>query len=287
MQCDKDKATQLLVDHIDNIPVPSVVSQLEPEPQLLHQYLHTLFHRNEHAVKDYEEKMVELYSQYDYPQLMKFLTNSSYLPLQKAFNICERKKLWPEMIYFHGRMGQPKEGLKLLLDPRVFETEEAPKESPEFILSEILMAHDLNSIRRGIKSFQKLNTDQLLQVCTKFRIDIDKSKDHKKENLVEAIKKKKRSTTVQKAIDFIQTYDDEIWDYFIDMAVEKKDPGFISDLLNEIGAYIDPLRLIEKIPPRMKIENLRDRIVKIISDYNLHVKILFEQKSLIFLKGHT
>ena len=37
---------------------------------------------------------------------------------------------------------------------------------------------------------------------------------------------------------------------------------------------IDPKRLINRIPMGMHIEGLRDRLVKIISDYNLQVRFL-------------
>ena len=51
-------------------------------------------------------------------------------------------------------------------------------------------------------------------------------------------------------------------------------PRFVSDLLEHIGAYVDPLRLIKRIPDGMNILRLRDRLVKIISDYNLQVNFL-------------
>jgi hypothetical protein len=53
-----------------------------------------------------------------------------------------------------------------------------------------------------------------------------------------------------------------------------KNPSFVSGLLEHIGAYVDPLRLIKRIPSGMEIQRLRDRIVKIISDYNLQVPFL-------------
>jgi hypothetical protein len=46
---------------------------------------------------------------------------------------------------------------------------------------------------------------------------------------------------------------------------------FVSSLLEHIGAYVDPIQLIKRIPNGMEIIGLRDRLVKIISDYNLQV----------------
>lgn len=36
-------------------------------------------------------------------------------------------------------------------------------------------------------------------------------------------------------------------------------------------AYVDPVKLIKKIPLGMEISGLREKVVKIISDYNLQV----------------
>lgn len=38
-------------------------------------------------------------------------------------------------------------------------------------------------------------------------------------------------------------------------------------LLDHIGGYIDPLRLVRRIPEGMLIERLRDRLVTIVADF--------------------
>jgi hypothetical protein len=53
-----------------------------------------------------------------------------------------------------------------------------------------------------------------------------------------------------------------------------KNPKFVSGLLENIGAHVDPIKLIKKIPLKMEIVGLRDHLVKIISDYNLQVLII-------------
>lgn len=50
-----------------------------------------------------------------------------------------------------------------------------------------------------------------------------------------------------------------------------KNADFVSSLLEHIGAYVDPRLLIRRIPEGMRINGLRDKLVKIISDYNLQV----------------
>jgi len=77
---------------------------------------------------------------------------------------------------------------------------------------------------------------------------------------------------VKQAIDFIETQNDQdLWEDLIDYSMQR--PKFVSDLLEHIGAYVDPLRLVKRIPEGMNIEKLRDRLVKIISDYNLQMSL--------------
>ena|SRR3990167_1792362 len=75
---------------------------------------------------------------------------------------------------------------------------------------------------------------------------------------------------VNMAIDFVQEQnDDALWDSLISMSIDN--PTFLSGLLEHIGAYVDPLKLIKRIPNGVNVDGLRDRLVKIISDYNLQV----------------
>eukprot|EP01104_Vermistella_antarctica_P020689 TRINITY_DN896_c0_g1_i3.p1 TRINITY_DN896_c0_g1~~TRINITY_DN896_c0_g1_i3.p1 ORF type:complete len:938 (+),score=181.35 TRINITY_DN896_c0_g1_i3:205-3018(+) len=77
---------------------------------------------------------------------------------------------------------------------------------------------------------------------------------------------------VQEAIEFVQTQQDaELWDYLIEKSINN--PEFVSGLLENIGAHVDPILLIKRIPFGMEISGLRDRLVKIISDYNLQMSL--------------
>jgi hypothetical protein len=93
-----------------------VVSQLQKEPKLLHQYLHQLFVRDAHAGNQFHELQISLYAQYDYKLLLPFLQQSNYYPLEKAYKICEERNFYPEMVYIQGRMGNSKKGLQLLIE---------------------------------------------------------------------------------------------------------------------------------------------------------------------------
>jgi len=77
---------------------------------------------------------------------------------------------------------------------------------------------------------------------------------------------------VKEAIEFVQTKnDDELWEDLI--AHSMTNPTFVSGLLENIGGHVDPIKLIRRIPNGMKIPHLRDRLVKIISDYNLQMSL--------------
>ncbi|KAK2570430.1 Vacuolar protein sorting-associated protein 41-like protein [Acropora cervicornis] len=77
---------------------------------------------------------------------------------------------------------------------------------------------------------------------------------------------------VEKAIDFAKEQDDEdLWDDLINYSLDK--PEFITGLLQNIGAHVDPIKLIQRIPEGMKIPGLRDSLVKILQDFNLQISL--------------
>lgn len=47
----------------------------------------------------------------------------------------------------------------------------------------------------------------------------------------------------------------------------------IGSLLDHIGSYVDPLRLVERIPLGLKIPRLRDRLVHIIADFRTQTSL--------------
>ena len=80
-----------------------------------------------------------------------------------------------------------------------------------------------------------------------------------------------RMSDIHYAIDFAKEQDDEeLWQDLIDHSVDK--PEFISALLANVGAHIDPIRLIRKIPEGLEIPQLKESLIKIMQDYNLQVK---------------
>jgi hypothetical protein len=92
------------------------VAQLQGDRQLLHEYLHQLFVKDPQIGKDFHELQVLLYAEYDYKQLLPFLRQSNFYPLEKAYKTCEERQLYPEMVFILGRMGNSKQGLQLLIE---------------------------------------------------------------------------------------------------------------------------------------------------------------------------
>ena len=77
--------------------------------------------------------------------------------------------------------------------------------------------------------------------------------------------------SVAGAIEFIQTHDPKdgsLWEYLIRECLLF--PDRISELLEHVGGveYVDPIKLIRRLPS-VEIPHLRDRLVKIISDFGL------------------
>jgi hypothetical protein len=82
----------------------------------------------------------------------------------------------------------------------------------------------------------------------------------------------KQLKDVKKAVAFVSKQnDDELWESLIEQSMNESE--FISELLEHIGGHVDPLRIIKRIPPGLHIPKLRDRLVKIISDYKLEMSL--------------
>jgi len=50
---------------------------------------------------------------------------------------------------------------------------------------------------------------------------------------------------------------------------------FIKGLLEHAGGILDPIRLVKSIPPGMKIEGIKESLIKIFFDNEIQVGIYF------------
>merc|ERR1712135_79706 len=81
----------LLLDHMEYVPIEKVVKELERKPAQLYKYLHALFSRDAHLGSEYHGLQVRLYADFDKAKLLPFLKSSSYVPLEEALKICEER----------------------------------------------------------------------------------------------------------------------------------------------------------------------------------------------------
>lgn len=76
--------------------------------------------------------------------------------------------------------------------------------------------------------------------------------------------------SVPRAIEFVESHDKDLWYRLIEHSL--KNETFLSELLDHAGVYdVDLPRLVAEIPKGMYIPGLRDKLVKIISDYHFQV----------------
>ncbi|KAK9762214.1 Vacuolar protein sorting-associated protein 41, variant 2 [Basidiobolus ranarum] len=82
----------------------------------------------------------------------------------------------------------------------------------------------------------------------------------------------KRLGDVNRAIEFAKEQnDEELWEDLLKYSMDK--PAFIRGLLENVGAQIDPVRLIRTIPEGMEIPGLKELLIKILQDYNVQLSL--------------
>uniref|UniRef100_A0A670JIN9 Vacuolar protein sorting-associated protein 41 homolog n=1 Tax=Podarcis muralis TaxID=64176 RepID=A0A670JIN9_PODMU len=116
MEFDSEKAVDMLLDNEDKISIDKVVEELKNRPELQHVYLHKLFKRDHHKGQKYHEKQISLYAEYDRPNLLPFLRDSTHCPLEKALEICQQRNFVEETVYLLSRMGNSRSALKMIME---------------------------------------------------------------------------------------------------------------------------------------------------------------------------
>ncbi|CAL1697418.1 unnamed protein product [Somion occarium] len=78
---------------------------------------------------------------------------------------------------------------------------------------------------------------------------------------------------VNRAIDFAkEQHDDDLWEDLLRYSESR--PTFIRGLLENVGAEIDPIRLIRRIKNGLEIPGLKGALIKILHDFNLQMSLL-------------
>ncbi|KAK8812321.1 hypothetical protein WA158_007555 [Blastocystis sp. Blastoise] len=74
------------------------------------------------------------------------------------------------------------------------------------------------------------------------------------------------------ALSFVDEYREQnLWNDLVEMSYMK--PEFVSALLDKMSDYIDALVLIDKIPNKMIIPNLKEKVSHLLENYNLEVEL--------------
>ncbi|KAJ3412220.1 Vacuolar protein sorting-associated protein 41 [Chytridiales sp. JEL 0842] len=77
---------------------------------------------------------------------------------------------------------------------------------------------------------------------------------------------------VKRAIEFAKEQnDDELWEDLLMYSMDK--PAFIVGLLENLGSYIDPIKLIQRIPNGLTIPGLRNALIKVMTDYGVQMSL--------------
>ncbi|XXG60295.1 hypothetical protein AAC387_Pa04g2238 [Persea americana] len=203
MILDCKRAVSLLIHHRDLIAPSEVVSQLLGASKkcdhkcFLHLYLHSLFEVSPNAGKEFHDLQVELYADFEPRMLLPFLRSSQHYKLDKAYDICVKRKLLREQVFILGRMGNTKQALAVIIN--------------------------------------------------------------KLEDIAEAI-------------EFVTTqHDEELWEELIKQCLRK--PEMVGVLLEHTVGNLDPLYIVNMVPNGLRIPRLRDRLVKIITDYRTETSL--------------
>ncbi|KAK6144309.1 hypothetical protein DH2020_021129 [Rehmannia glutinosa] len=78
--------------------------------------------------------------------------------------------------------------------------------------------------------------------------------------------------TLEKAIEFVSMqHDDELWEELIKQCLNK--PEMVGVLLEHTVGNLDPLYIVNMVPNGLEIPRLRDRLVKIITDYRTETSL--------------
>ncbi|ORX43267.1 vacuolar protein sorting-associated protein 41 [Piromyces finnis] len=77
---------------------------------------------------------------------------------------------------------------------------------------------------------------------------------------------------VQRAIEFAQQQNDpDLWEDLINYSMDK--PKFIVGLLENVSSYIDPIKLIRRIPEQMEIPGLKNTLIKVMQDFGVQMSL--------------
>ncbi|CAM6008740.1 unnamed protein product [Sphagnum balticum] len=125
-----------------------------------------------------------------------------------------------------------------------------------------------------LRSSHHYSLDKAYDVCTKRgltreRVFILGRMGNSREALALIVNKLQ---DMQQAVSFVQSQaDEELWEELINQSMHN--PEMVGSLLENTVGHIDPLHVVNKVPAGISIPRLRDRLVKIITDYRTETSL--------------
>ncbi|XP_067888326.1 vacuolar protein sorting-associated protein 41 homolog isoform X2 [Heterodontus francisci] len=169
MEFDKEQAVNMLLDNEDKISIDKVVEELKNQPELQHVYLHNLFKRDHHKGQKFHERQISLYAEYDRPNLLPFLRDSTHCPLEKALEICQQRNFVEETVFLLSRMGNSRRALQMITEELqdVDKAIEFAKEQDDAELWEDLISHSIDKppFITGLLNNIGTHVDPILLIC--------------------------------------------------------------------------------------------------------------------------
>ncbi|KAG2458062.1 AMPH protein, partial [Polypterus senegalus] len=126
--------------------IDKVVEELAHHPAMQHVYLHKLFKRDPHKGHKYHEMLISLYAEYDRPNLLPFLRDSTHCPLEKALEICQQRNFVEETVFLLSRMGNSRRALQMIME-ELYDVDKAiefAKEQDDAELWEDLISYSID-----------------------------------------------------------------------------------------------------------------------------------------------
>ncbi|EPS74380.1 hypothetical protein M569_00372, partial [Genlisea aurea] len=139
---------------------------------------------------------------------------------------------------------------------------------------ELYADYDPKTLLPFLRSSQHYTLEKALEICLKRellreQVFILGRMGNSKQALAVIINK---LGDIEEAMEFASTQnDDELWEELIRQSLSK--PEMVGVLLEHTVGYLDPLYIVSMVPNGLEIPKLRDRLVKIITDYRTETSL--------------
>jgi hypothetical protein len=239
-------AEAFLARNIDKISIPSVVKQLKSDRKLLHWYLDLIFKRcfelyNSPEYAEYHTMQISLYAEFT-PNKLRFQSNKT----KSSENYSDQDEV--EEIKPFCRSG--------------FELIRNNDNNSESDFIKFLKGSAYASLELALKESEKRKPPlfrEMVYILAKMGAPRD------------ALRLLLREIgDAYDAISFIEANDKSLWGDLLDYGLEN--PKFLSQLLDFVGVCeVDPVELLRRIPPKLKLPHLRYKLQQILSQFDFKV----------------